>query len=535
MQMIIVDDEAHWVDNLSTTKPWHTLGIDVVHKAYSAQEALQIMEAHPIDIIISDVLMPEMTGIELMDKIRESDQRVKCIILSGYSDFDYAKDALRNQAVDYLLKPPTDQELLGAVKLAIEQLETEWSNISSLERTQHILRENMPLLRGQLLLSAFRGEKLALGEWERRLDSYGLPFRFGDCALMLVRMEEEFGQYRNNGQHLMEYAIMNMAEEIFGDFAHAWGVKEEHGYLAFLLQFKGNLTKTGKESSFEKAAMHLQAKVKQYLNGSLSIVMSEPFAFPDQLADRYRHSLAYFRQIIGDEREFVIRAGDLGGNATNGVLDVIHAPPVLKSLLEAGRWESAEEKLTEIFTELDGRWSDSWEHCLEAGYLIASSFTNYCHRNGHTLEGLLGEDIELLRTGEAFRSIAKLRNWAFLAMGKLKESASSEVKDIRSIYVRKIQSFVEANLHLDVSLRALADHVNLHPTHLSKLYKIETGEGISDFVSRLRMETACHKLKTTDKKVYEISTEIGYLDPAYFIKVFKKQFGMTPQEYRESN
>lgn len=535
MQMIIVDDEAHWVDNLSSTKPWHTLGIDVVHKAYSAQEALQILETHPIDIIISDVLMPEMTGIELMEKIRESDQRIKCIILSGYSDFEYTKEALRSQAVDYLLKPPSDQELLGAVKCAIEQLETEWGNVSSFERTQHILRENMPFLRGQLLLSAFRGEKLLLGEWERRLDSYELPFRFGECALMLVRMEEEFGQYRNNGQHLMDYAIMNIAEEIFGDFAHAWGVKEEHGYLAFLLQYKEGQPITSKESSLEKAAMHLQAKVKQYLDGSLSIVMTEPFEFPDKLADRYRHALAYFRQIVGDEREFVIRAGDLSGGVTGGVLDVIHAPPLLKNLLEAGRWESAEEKLTEIFAELDERWSDSWEHCLEAGYLIASSFTNYCHRNDHTLEGLLGENIELLRTGEAFASIGKLRSWAMGALNKLRETASNEVKDIRSIYVRKIQSFVEANLHLDVSLRALADHVNLHPTHLSKLYKIETGEGVSDFIFRLRMETACHKLMMTDKKVYEISIEIGYLDPAYFIKVFKKQFGQTPKEYREGN
>ncbi|MDQ6422379.1 response regulator [Paenibacillus sp. LHD-117] len=536
MQMIIVDDEAHWVDNLSTTKPWHTLGIETVHKAYSAQEALRILDTHPIDIIISDVLMPEMTGIELLEIVRERDKRIKCIILSGYSDFEYTKEALRNQAVDYLLKPPTDQELLGSVKSAIEQLEAEWGTVSSHERTLHILRENLPLLRGQLLLSTLRGERLPAEEWERKLDSYELPFRFGECALMLVRMEEEFGQYRNKGHHLMEYAIMNIAEEIFGEFAYVWGVKEEHGYLAFLLQFKEELPAARKETNLEKSAMHLQAKVKQYLKGSLSIVMTEPFLFPGNLPDRYRHALAYFRQIVGDEREFVIRAGDLDHGVSQGVLDVIHSPPSLKSLLEAGRWESAEEKLAEALAELDGKWSDSWEHCLEAGYLIASSFTHYCHRNGYTLEGALGrDDIELLRSGESFSSIGKLRSWSFGALGKLKERSSSEVKDNRSVYVKKIQSFVEANLHLDVSLRALADHVNLHPTHLSKLYKIETGEGVSDFVSRLRMEMACHKLISTDKKVYEISADIGYLDPAYFIKVFKKQFGMTPQEYREGH
>ncbi|MBH5318379.1 response regulator [Paenibacillus sp. GSMTC-2017] len=535
MQMIIVDDEAHWVDNLSTTKPWHKLGIEQVHKAYSAQEALQLIETYPIDIVISDVLMPEMTGLELLEKIRERDKRIKCIILSGYSDFEYTKEALRNQAVDYLLKPPTDNELLGAVKSAIEQLEREWGSVSSYERVEHILRENLPLLRGQLLLNALRGERLSMEEWSRKLESYNLPLSFGESALLLVRMEEEFGEFRNRGQNLMEYAIINIAEEIFGEFAHVWSVKEEHGYLAFLLQIKDGQSNASQEIKFEKAAMQLQAKVKQFLKGSLSIVMTEPFLFPEKLTDRYRHALAYFRQIVGEEREFVMRAGDLANHVPQGVLDIIHAPPALKSLLEAGRWDSAEDKLSQIFAELDEKWSDSWEHCLEAGYVIASSFTHYSHRNGHTLEGILGQDIELLQNGEAFSSISKLRSWAFRTMGKLKEGASSEVKDIRSIYVKKTQRFVEANLHHDVSLRALADHVNLHPTHLSKLYKIETGEGVSDFVSRLRMETACHKLKTTDKKVYEISAEIGYLDPAYFIKVFKRQFGTTPQEYREGN
>ncbi|MFD0586537.1 response regulator [Paenibacillus sp. GCM10027627] len=533
MQMIIVDDEAHWVDNLSSTKPWHTLGIEQVHKAYSAQEALRILETHPIDIIISDVLMPEMTGIELMEKIRERDKKIKCIILSGYSDFEYTKEALRHQAVDYLLKPPTDQELLGSVQSAIGQLKDEWGKISSYERIEHILRENMPLMRSQLLLSALKGERFSEEEWDRKLEDYNLPIRFGEGALMLLRMEEEFDLFRNKGQHLMEYAIMNIAEELFSDFAFVWSAKEEHGYLAFLLQFKEELLSGEKETKLEKAAMHLQAKVKQYLHGSLSIVTTEPFQFPEQLSERYRHALAYFRQIVGDEREFVIRAGELESSVSQGVLDAIHAPPSLKSLLEAGRWESAEEKLNEVFAELDGKWSDSWEHCLETGYTIASSFTHYCHRNGHTLEGVLGQDMELLRTGEVFASIGKLRSWSFDVLGRLKEKASDEVKDIRSVYVRKIQSFVEANLHLDVSLRALADHVNLHPTHLSKLYKIETGEGVSDFVSRLRMETACHLLRSTDKKVYEISAEIGYLDPAYFIKVFKRQFGQTPQEYRE--
>ena len=535
MQMIIVDDEAHWVENLSMHKPWHSLGIEQVHKAYSANEALQIIETNPIDIVISDIVMPEMTGLELIERIRKHDKRIKCIILSGHSDFEFAKKAVQHQTVDYLLKPPADNELLGAVKAAIDQLNAEWATISSLERTEFTLRENLPLLRGQLLLDTLKGSRMPADEWTRKLESYGLPFSRGDCALLLVRMEEEFGQYTTNGQQLMEYAIMNMAEEIFGEFTEVWGVKEEHGYLVFLLQLGPNSLDIGKEKILEKLAIQLQHKVKQFLKGSLSIVLSEWFRFPEQLPEHYRKSYACFRQIVGDEREFVMRVGDLERGHSQGPLDALYMPPSLISLLEAGRWDAAEDKLAAVCAELDERWSDSWEHCMEAGFLIASSFTQLAHRNGHTLAKLLGADMELLQSGEAFTSINKLRRWSLSVLAKLKEGTSDEIRDIRSSYVKKLQDFVEENLHRDVSLRALADHVNLHPTHLSKIYKIETGEGISDYVSRLRMERACHKLKTTGKKVYEISMEIGYLDPAYFIKVFKRQYGVTPQEYRDGN
>ena len=535
MQMLIVDDEAHWVDNLALNKPWDTLGIEQVHRAYSATEALQLIDTHPIDIVISDIQMPEMSGLELIEKVRVRDKRIKCIILSGHSDFEFAKKAVQHKAVDYLLKPPTDQELFGAVTTAIDQLNAEWELISSMERTQYTLRENLSLLRGQLLLDALQGQRMPVDEWERKLGNYELPFKYGDSALMLVRLEEEFGQYKNNGQPLIEYAIINMAEEIMGEFMEVWGVKEEHGYLVFLLQLKGLGTDIGKETILEKLSLQIQYKVKQFLKGSLSIVITEWFPFPDQLPDRFRQATAYFRQIVGDEREFVMRVSDVEHSTEQGPLDALYLPPSLINLLEAGHWDAAEAKLMAVFAELDTKWPESWEHCMEAGFLISASYTHLAHSNGHTLVNLLGTDMEPLQNGEAFSTISKLRKWSLSALAKLQEGTSNEVKDTRSLYVKKIQEFTDKNLHLDVSLRVLADHVNLHPTHLSKIYKIETGEGISEYISRLRMERACHKLKTTTKKVYEIGMEIGYMDPAYFIKIFKKQFGVTPQEFRDGN
>ena len=105
-----------------------------------------------------------------------------------------------------------------------------------------------------------------------------------------------------------------------GEFMEVWGVKEEHGYLVFLLQFKERKGDIGKETILEKLSIQLQSKVKQFLKGSLSIVITEWFTFPEQLYDRFRQASAYFRQIVGDEREFVMRVSDVETPAAQGPL-----------------------------------------------------------------------------------------------------------------------------------------------------------------------------------------------------------------------
>ena len=171
---------------------------------------------------------------------------------------------------------------------------------------------------------------------------------------------------------------------------------------------------------------------------------------------------------------------------------------------------------------------------MEAGFLITAAFTNLAHRNKLTLAGLMGSEIDQLQSGEVFSTIGKLRKWSLGVLAKLKEGTSNEVKDTRSEYVKRFRSLPikPASGCFFARARRPCEPAS---THLSKIYKIETGEGISEYIARLRMDRACHKLVTTTKKVYEISLEIGYMDPAYFIKVFKRQFGVTPQEYRDQH
>ena len=226
-----------------------------------------------------------------------------------------------------------------------------------------MFHENLPSLRGQLLLDALNGRLLHAEEWNRKLEDYLLPIRHGeDSALLLVRLEEEFDHYQSKDLHLLEYAVMNIAEELAGEFIEIWSVKDKYDYLVLLIQMNDLSAEIDKGAHLQQLAMQLQHNVKQYLKGAVSIVTTDWFSFPRQLSADYQQAAAAFRQLVGNDREFVMQATDTRGSATLTALESLYVPPLLIHLLESGRWNAVEEKLARVFDELDERWADSWEH-----------------------------------------------------------------------------------------------------------------------------------------------------------------------------
>ena len=131
-------------------------------------------------------------------------------------------------------------------------------------------------------------------------------------------------------------------------------------------------------------------------------------------------------------------------------------------------------------------------------------------------------------------TLLELKKVTFEILTQIKEGIKREISSNHMPVIEEVQDFVENNLSLDISLQMVADHVFLHPAYLSKIYKVETGEGFSEFLCRKKMEKAADLLKNSRQKIYEISLGLGYKDTSYFIRKFKKHFGITPQEYRQS-
>ncbi len=527
LQLLLVDDESSVVDTLAVTLPWNELGFTEVYKAYSGAEALQLIDKHPISVVITDIRMPGMSGLQLIEHIRERTRHTKCLLLTGHSDFEYAQQAIRMSADAYLLKPVSDEELIREVSRAAEAYRQEWAEIASRQKATDTLRTHLPHLRSRLLSDLLQGRRFSEGAMQQQLDSLNIPIQLHKpTAVMMVRLEEEFADYDYNSLSLMEYAVSNIAEEVFESRCKLWHCKDAYDYLVYVLQAED-------VSPLDHIAALLQENVKQYLKGRISIVISRWGTFPTDIVDLYQSTLASIRRTIGTDKELFVSLSGQPDKKSVHALERLYEPPTILHLLEAGRWDAAEEKLDAIFRELETRWPDSQEHAMEVYSHISSSLSHIAHKNGSLLADVLGADYGKWLEREPFRSLHQLKEWMRSALSAMRDSSAKEIRDSRSNVVHAVNAYIETNLQNDVSLQAIADHVHLHPVYLSKVYKLETGENLSDYMLRTRMEKAAFLLKSSGDKIYEVAAKLGYQNTPYFIKVFKKHFGLTPQEYRD--
>lgn len=537
-RLMIVDDESSVVDGLADTIAWERIGISTVFKAYSGIEALELLQTHSIDIVISDICMPQMGGLELLQMIRTHWRRIKTIVLSGHAEFDYAKEAMALGTSDYLLKPVSDNELLERVGQSVSQLLLEQESSATLERARLALQANLPMLRSELLNQLLQGMKYAPDKLAEQLSLLHLEQVLGrPAALMIARLEDRLAEQNYYHTSIMEYAIGNMAEEIFSDRFSLWPCKDVHGYLVFLVipqetKQPHDAAEAGTEQQLKHLAAQLQLNVNRYLKGTISVLIGGWGIFPEDVGKLYQDALLSMRRHIGSQSDLFVYVSEEEELLPVRALQKLYEPPLLVHLMESGSWVQAEQKLLAIMEELTRERTSSQEHVQEALFFIYASFSTYAHKNGRELSAMVGSGLANISSMLPGCTMTSLKNWSLQALSMVRQSTENTARSDRSHVVGRIQRFIREHLAEDISLQAIADYMYMHPVHISRVFKLETGINVSDYVLRLKMEKAVELLADHKLKNFEVALKLGYQNPNYFFKVFKKYYSVTPQEYR---
>ncbi|MGG4214342.1 response regulator [Paenibacillus sp. FSL L8-0638] len=539
VQILLVDDESYVTESLAATIPWETLGIERVHQAASALAAVDVLEAYDIDILVTDIRMPGMTGLELIVEVNERWPHIRSLLLTGYADFEYAKKALQLKAFDYILKPVDDEEFIKCVSAAMDSLKEEWEAFDKVHQLQYSRRNDFGVLRTHLMHDLLLGRDLPVPKIESKMSEYEIKLRTGHPAsMLLIQLGKHFSDMDYHSVSLIEYAIGNIAEEVFAPDFHVWHCKAPHDCLIVLIE--GNWDSFPERSVDEqnrclRAAIETFRKnVSNYLKGEIYVALTGWFKFPEELPKLYQtaiRSLYWNHQEETDTLLFIEEQTEQPHSSVKS-LEGLYMHPTLTHLLESRQWDEAEAKVSRVFGKME-EVGYTREHLYELFISVTSAFMYTAHKQGRFITQMDQVGFDPLHAQKMVHSFPHLKEWIFSMMNKLKSEWSASEQSAKSYVVKQVQELISQDKGQELSVKTIADQVYLHPVYLSKIYKAETGEGLGDYIIRMRMERALYLLKYSNKKIYEITTELGYQNPQYFSKMFKKHYGMTPHEFRD--
>ncbi|MDP4097161.1 response regulator [Paenibacillus sp. P96] len=543
INILLVDDETYVTESLAVTLPWEELGINGVYQAASSMQALAVMEKQDIDILVTDIRMPGMTGLELIETVGDRWPHIRSILLTGHSDFEYAKKAIQLQAVDYILKPVNDDELLASVTGAMESLKEEWETFDKMHKLMYSRKTDIGILRTQLMHDLLLGRKLSIKSVQDKLSAYEIAFHTdAHSVMLLIQLGRHFTDMDHHSVSLIEYAIGNIAEEVFAGSFNVWHCKAPHDCLVLLVQSKED-NWSAKEWSAEYVKLRrerlemevevFRKHVSNYLKGNITVLITDGFIFPEELPAAYRSGLSSMYLSQHTEAGAVHFLEDQP-NRPSAVkpLESLYKPPTLIHLLESMQWEAAGSKIEQVFADMENG-SFSREHLYEVYLSVTNALMYISHKQGRLFYQLDQTGLDPLSAQGVMHSLPKLKEWTHAVMDKLRTELSANEQQSKRYVIKQVQELVSNDNGQELSVKTIADQVYLHPVYLSKIYKAETGEGLGDYIIRMRMEKALYLLKHTNKKIYEITTELGYQNPQYFSKMFKKHYGMTPNEFRD--
>ncbi|WP_123039605.1 response regulator transcription factor [Cohnella candidum] len=531
-RLLIIDDEPYIVESMEEMlSEIEDLELEI-HTAYSSEEAVEILTRKKIDIVLSDIRMPGMDGLQLQERILERWPRCQVIFLTGMSDFSSIQQAIRNRGTDYILKTEGDEAIERAIRQAVARIREESLNEQFLLRAKDQLWQALPLLRKDWFMGLLDPQSASSSLKPAKMEELGVLLR-PDRPVLLVagrvdRWREEDG---DSGRTLLLYAIQNIAEEYLSRVLFL-PILLEGSHFAWMIQpalpYEADWEDT---AGFVLGTLEsIQATCRDLLRLPVSFVTTGSAAAWDRLAATYRHLRQTMILGLGDGQDMLITYCETETEDADGSPVFAGRLSELEQMLESGRQQEWDRLLDESF---------------QAGFKTFASYAEFYYAVAlMLLRQLNAAGAESPEGGDTAKRLMDLDGHPTkeAAVSYLKETASRLLErrkrtvDERTVkIIQKLNHHIREHLADDLSLDTLASVVYLNASYLSTLYKQSTGRNLFDYISELRIDMAKELLARSPLKIHEIAVQVGFATAGYFTRFFKRHTGTTPQEYRAAH
>ncbi len=533
-KLLIVDDELEnleWLEELFRYEAPRELEI---YTALSARKAIEILNSVKCDIVLTDIKMPKMSGMELYRHIKENWPRCRVIFLTGYRDHETLYEAAQDKSVRYLLKTEGDAKIMDTVMEAVYELDRQREELT-LERERGILFEKARYwIKKDFWEQAVTGTGIEL-PGQRKLEELGISLKADYPVLFFLGHIEEVGT--NISRERVEGVMELITRSMPGILRIELCVTEQR-YLLLLVQPKMLDAYTDWKRAFRVSYGALE-DVQDICAGEPGLrikfaVDKEPVSF-EQLSEKYYKLKKGIASMLSEEGSGIMEIRESAEEAKKEAYQFdakLSRLPLLTEYLEKGSREEGLKVLSELTAPLLQGASRHDIKALELYYNISMIYLKVISLNG--LEEKIPFRIGLykLTNAESFNSWEEAVDYLKETYYAISVSLEESRGDRQDQTLNKVEKYIHEHLGEDLTLTVLADVGGFNAAYLSRIFKQKYQCNLSVYIMNERVKQAKNLLVETDEKINRIGEMVGYLTPHSFTRVFKAAEGITPAEYR---
>lgn len=533
-KLLFADDEEEVRKGVLQKIDFSTFGFTVIEEAENGAEALEIAEKMEPDILITDIKMPFMDGLELAEQLREHSPMTKVVILTGFEDFEYARKAIQLNIIDYVLKPVSKvdfEEILKRTKALLDEERIQNDDIKQL-RSHYV--DSLPILREKFMATLLHHD-IDERRVVEKFSAYGIDLLGSLYSVAVVRIDGK-NDMEKEAVELLYIALLDLANRVIGE-----SVSNQLKFFPFLLDERLIIVFSADELSEEQylskvyscldlMRMTADKNLRETVTIGLGMVQHRVV----DLHNGYNGAVQAlnYRFVIGRGR--VIYIGDV--EPTVEKIDLFSEQREVKliSAIKVGRVEEVDSLLNDIMNDIVTYKLSQDVYSLNLLEMVTAIVKTAKNLNVQLPVVAMNHQnlyTEFFKISSLEAVIAWLREMCLsLTTGISENRSHSNRKTVEIAKAYAEEHFCEQ----DLSINAVCTALHLSPAYFSNMFKKEAKTTFMSYVQQLRMEKAKDLLASTDLKAFEISEQVGYSEPNYFSYCYKKYYGCSPKEFRAS-
>lgn len=536
LKILIVDDEFYFREALKISLPWEELGFQICGEAKNGRDALEKVKTLNPDIVLVDINMPIMGGLEFVQCINELKVNVKIVILTGYSEFNYAKQAVQLGVNNYLLKPINEDEMANTLKQLKRLIESEMDRKIQFDMLKEQVQENLPILKDKLLNELLlRSSTLIEQKVIEKFKYLNIDIVSEHYQVAAIELDNEADfNWNEEDKQLWRFAVSNIVWEIFNEIFKLEVFNDNSEKICVILGYADSYND---KINFNLNEMFNKLKyiVEKHFHFTITIGLGNTKENLKDISSSYKEAVfALKNNIVFGNNKVIMYSGITDFDLTKNI-DIIEYRNQLLMDMRMSNSFDVTKTLNKMFKEIKDRGINHeflFVICIET---ISICF-EFIAEAGCNLTDILHDNqlniITKIQTIKNLIEMEKYINKIFLEV--INSIEKNKISKNRKL-IEGIKEYINENYHNEeLNIAGISNHFYINYSYLCYLFKREAGTTINEYIIEVRLNRAKALFDKGNVLVSDVSTKVGYSDANYFGKCFKKRYGISPSKYIEN-